>query len=165
MEAIELIAIIILIVAIALLIYYYVQTSNGNSVDFKKYFQNIPPNVEDEYSKPPVSGEEKVEEKKSMSDRIKITIKDIDENYINTDAFSKRLDGFLDEKSEELIVNWSLVTQDDLGTLEQRSIQACENIDALEKRFSEYSNSTDEKIADLDARLKVIEEETKDLEE
>ena len=159
MEAIELIAIIILIVAIALLIYYYVQTSNGNSVDFKKYFQNIPPNVEDEFSKPPVSGEAKEEEKKSMSDRIKIT------NYINTDAFSKRLDGFLDEKSEELIENWSLVTQDDLSTLEQRSIQACENIDALEKRFSEYSNSTDEKIADLDARLKVIEEETKDLEE
>lgn len=113
MEAIELIAIIILIVAIALLIYYYVQTSNGNSVDFKKYFQNIPPNVEDEFSKPPVSGEAKEEEKKSMSDRIKITIKDIDENYINTDAFSKRLDGFLDEKSEELIENWSLVTQDD----------------------------------------------------
>ena len=130
MEAIELIAIIILIVAIALLIYYYVQTSNGHSVDFKKYFKNIPPNVEDEFSKTPVSGEAKEEEKKSMSDRIKITIKDIDENYINTDAFSKRLDGFLDEKSEELIENWSLVTQEDLGTLQQRSIKACEDIDA-----------------------------------
>ena len=165
MDAIELIAIILLILAIALLIYYYVQTSNGNSVDFKKYFGNIPPNVEDEYSQPPTDNVEKEEEKKSMSDRIKITIKDIDENYINTDAFSKRLDGFLDEKSEELIENWSLVTKADFHSLEERSIKACESIDALEQRFSEYSNETNAKIEDLDARLKAIEEETKDLEE
>ena len=165
MDAIELIAIILLILAIALLIYYYVQTSNGNSVDFKKYFGNIPPNVEDEYSQPPTDNVAKEEEKKSMSDRIKITIKDIDENYINTDAFSKRLDGFLDEKSEELIENWSLVTKADFHSLEERSIKACESIDALEQRFSEYSNETNAKIEDLDARLKAIEEETKDLEE
>ena len=81
------------------------------------------------------------------------------------DAFSKRLDSFLDERSEELIENWSLVTTDDLSTLEERCTSACDSIDALEKRFSEFTNATDAKIEDLDKRLKALEDAEKDLEE
>ena len=92
--------------------------------------------------------------------------KDIDKSYAkSTDAFSKRLDSFLDERSEELIENWSLVTTDDLSTLEERCTSACDSIDALEKRFSEFSNATDSKIEDLDKRLKALEEAEEDLEE
>ena len=39
------------------------------------------------------------------------------------------------------------------------------NIDALEKRFGEYINTTDAKIEDLDKRLKALEEAEKELEE
>jgi len=100
-----------------------------------------------------------------MGDKVKYVFKDIDKSYLNTDAFSKRLDSFLDEKSEELIENWSLVTTDELEGLEKRCITACDSIDELEKRFSDYSKVTDEKISDLDNRLKVIEEENELLEE
>ena len=99
-----------------------------------------------------------------MGDKIKYTFKDIDKSYANTtDAFSKRLDSFLDERSEELIENWSLVTTDDLSSLEERYATAFDSIDALEKRFSEFTNATDAKIEDLDKRLKALEEAEKDL--
>ena len=91
---------------------------------------------------------------------------DIDKSYANTtDAFSRRLDSFLDERSEELIENWSLVTTDYLATLEERYTSACDSIDALEKRFGEYINKKKKKIEDLDKRLKALEEAEKDLEE
>ncbi len=100
--------------------------------------------------------DDEVAEKVSMGEKIKYTFKDIDKSYANTtDAFSKRLDSFLDERSEELIENWSLVTTEDLSTLEERCTNACDSIDALEKRFSEYSNATP---GDLLLRLgKVLE--------
>ena len=101
-----------------------------------------------------------------MGDKIKYTFKDIDKSYANTtDAFSKRLDSFLDERSEELIESWSLVTTDDLSSLEERYTSACDSIDSLEKRFAEFTNATDAKIEDLDKRLKALEEAEKDLEE
>ena len=107
-----------------------------------------------------------MKEKVSTRDKIKYTFKDIDKSYTNTtDAFSRRLDSFLDERSEELIENWSLVTTDDLATLEERYTSACDSIDALEKRFGEYINTTDAKIEDLDKRLKALEEAEKELAE
>ena len=55
MDIIELIAIIILVAAIVFLIYYYIQTSNGNEVDLKEIF-HIPPNREDENANVSVNG-------------------------------------------------------------------------------------------------------------
>lgn len=163
MDYIELIAIIILVVAIVFLIYYYIQTANGGNIDFKEVLKFSPKSKEDTSS---VHLDDELKEKVSMGDKIKYTFKDIDKSYANTtDAFSRRLDSFLDERSEELIENWSLVTTDDLSTLEERCASACDSIDALEKRFSEYSNTTDSKIEDLDKRLKAIEEENEALEE
>lgn len=153
MDIIELIAVIILVAAIVFLVYYYIKTANDGNIDIKEILKfspkdNVSPLVDEE-----------LQEKKSMGDKIKYTFKDIDKSYANTtDAFSRRLDSFLDERSEELIENWSLVTTEDLSTLEERCASACDNIDALEKRFSEFSNATDAKIEDLDKRLKAIEE-------
>ena len=161
MDIIELIAIIILVAAIVFLVYYYIQTAKDGNINIKEVL-NFSPKENNASS----LVDEELQEKKSMGDKIKYTFKDIDKSYANTtDAFSKRLDAFLDERSEELIENWSLVTTDDLSTLEERCISACDSIDALEKRFSEYSNATDSKIEDLDKRLKAIEEAEKDLEE
>lgn len=162
MDYIELIAIIILIAAIVFLIYYYIKTANDGNIDFKEVLK-FSPKKDDDNSMSLVDEEK---EKKSMGDKIKYTFKDIDKSYANTtDAFSKRLDAFLDERSEELIESWSLVTTDDLSTLEERYTTACDSIEALEKRFSEYTNTTDAKIEDLDKRLKALEEAEKELEE
>lgn len=161
MDYIGLIAIIILVAAIVFLVYYYIQTANDGNINIKEVLKfspkddNVASLVDDD-----------IQEKKSMGDKIKYTFKDIDKSYANTtDAFSRRLDSFLDERSEELIENWSLVTTDDLSTLEERYATAFDSIEALEKRFSEFSNATDAKIEDLDKRLKALEEIEKDLDE
>ena len=162
MDYIELIAIIILIAAIVFLVYYYIQTANEGNINIKEVLKFSPKKDEDTA----LNFDDEMKEKVSMGEKIKYTFKDIDKSYANTtDAFSKRLDSFLDERSEELIENWSLVTTDDLSALEERCTSACDGIDALEKRFSEYSNATDSKIEDLDKRLKALEEAEKDLEE
>ena len=161
MDYIGLIAIIILVAAIVFLVYYYIQTANDGDINIKEVLKFSPKDTN-------VSSlvDEDIQEKKSMGDKIKYTFKDIDKSYANTtDAFSKRLDSFLDERSEELIENWSLVTTDDLSSLEERYDNAFESIDALEKRFNEFTNATDAKIEDLDKRLKALEEAEKDLEE
>lgn len=162
MDYIELIAIIILIAAIVFLVYYYIQTANEGNINIKEVLKFSPKKDEDTA----LNFDDEMKEKVSMGEKIKYTFKDIDKSYANTtDAFSKRLDSFLDERSEELIENWSLVTTDDLSALEERCTSACDSIDALEKRFSEYSNATDSKIEDLDKRLKAIEEAEEELKE
>ena len=162
MDVIELIAIIILVVAIVFLVYYYIQSANDGNINIKEVLKFSPKKDNNVSS----LVDEELQEKKSVGDKIKYTFKDIDKSYANTtDAFSRRLDSFLDERSEELIESWSLVTTDDLSSLEERYTTACDSIDALEKRFSEYTNTTDAKIEDLDKRLKALEEAEKELEE
>ena len=162
MDVIELIAIIILVVAIVFLVYYYIQSANDGNINIKEVLKFSPKKDNNVSS----LVDEELQEKKSVGDKIKYTFKDIDKSYANTtDAFSRRLDSFLDERSEELIESWSLVTTDDLSSLEERYTNACDSIDALEKRFSEYTNTTDARIEDLDKRLKALEEAEKELEE
>ncbi len=164
MDIIELIAVIILVAAIVFLVYYYIQTANEGNINIKEVLKFSPKKDEDMALH--FSDDDEMKEKVSMGEKIKYTFKDIDKSYANTtDAFSKRLDSFLDERSEELIESWSLVTTDDLSSLEERCTSACDSIDALEKRFGEYSNATDSKIEDLDKRLKALEEAEKELEE
>ena len=161
MDYIELVAIIILIAAIVFLIYYYIKTAREGNINIKEVLNFSP-----KESASSLDLDDEMKEKVSTRDKIKYTFKDIDKSYANTtDAFSRRLDSFLDERSEELIENWSLVTTDDLATLEERYTSACDSIDALEKRFGEYINTTDAKIEDLDKRLKALEEAEKELEE
>ena len=161
MDYIELVAIVILIAAIVFLIYYYIQTAREGNINIKEVLNFSP-----KESASSLDLDDEMKEKVSTRDKIKYTFKDIDKSYANTtDAFSRRLDSFLDERSEELIENWSLVTTDDLATLEERYTSACDSIDALEKRFGEYINTTDAKIEDLDKRLKALEEAEKELEE
>lgn len=171
MEVVEAIAIIVLVLAVLFLVYYYLKNlksfdASATSESIKGIF-NSPrssssnADVSNDSTTVDIDGEsDEDEEKVSTVDKLKISIKDIDmAAALNTDAFSKRLDAFLDEKSEELIENWSLATTNDLSSLEERCELACNNIDDLEKRFSEYANVTDSKLEDLDNRLKSLENE------
>ncbi len=168
MDIVEGIVIIILILAVLCLVYYYLQNLNNfkSASDIKNMFSSPHSTSGDDStstnSKIEIDGEEESEndEKVSTVDKIKISFKDIDmAAALNTDAFSKRLDAFLDEKSEELIESWALATTEDLSSLEERCELACNNIDDLEKRFSEYASATDSKLDDLEKRLKALEDE------
>ncbi|MDR2967003.1 MAG: hypothetical protein LBU74_03535 [Methanobacteriaceae archaeon] len=163
MEAIELLAILILTGALVVLIYYYIQNNSEALTKVKTYIPNITPdgNVSEHVS----LGDKKIEEDNeniSVGDKLKDRFKDIDMPSINTDTFSKKIDAFLDGKSDELIKDWSLATKNDVDVLEKRCEVAYKNIDDLEKRFKEFKNYTNEKIDNLDERLKKLEDENLD---
>jgi len=169
MGVIEALAIIILILAILILIYYFVL---NNSSSFNGFNFNIP-KINSEEEERPGSGVDSVDiefeddqdedikinkELDSMS-KFKDMINDYDMSSFNTDAFSQKIDAFLDEKSDQLIEDWSLATQNDLDTLERRWASANESIEDLEKRFDEYSEFTNERLESLDKRIEALEED------
>ncbi len=99
-----------------------------------------------------------------MTKSIKVKLSDIDMSSINTDAFSNKLDAFLDEKSDELIKDWSLATNDDLKDLEAKFLKTTESVDALDKDYQEFKKSskefqkaTEEKLNDIDKRIEALE--------
>lgn len=159
MDALEAISLIILVLAVLVLVYYYIQ---NNSDTLNKFKANIPVmgQTEDEIrprgSFANFNSEDDFEES-SMGDKFKEKIKVIDKSSFNTDAFSKRIDAFLDEKSEELIQEWSLVTTNDLNALEERWDNTCNDLNALEERFDDFSNYTNDKLDNFDGRIKALE--------
>ena len=171
MEAMEVVAVIILIVAIAVLVYYYLLNSPGSMDKLRSYvptsadahMDEVLNNNSSEYSD--LSKEEPSEEKgDSMGKRIKVKLSDIDMSALNTDAFSNKIDAFLDAKSEELIKDWSLATTEDLEDLQTKFSETTSNVDNLEKDFNEFKKSseefqktTEEKLNDLDKRIESLE--------
>ena len=163
MDAMEVVAVIILIVAIAILVYYYLLNSPATMDKLK----NIVPTTADAHMDEvlnnnsdfnDLSKEKSSDDKEeSVSKRIKVKLSDIDMSSLNTDAFSNKIDAFLDAKSEELIKDWSLATTEDLGELESKFTQTTENVDSLEKDFNEFKKSTEEKLSDLDKRIESLE--------
>ena len=159
----EVVAVIILIVAIAILVYYYLLNSPATMDKLK----NIVPTTADAHMDEvlnnnsdfnDLSKEKSSDDKEeSVSKRIKVKLSDIDMSSLNTDAFSNKIDAFLDAKSEELIKDWSLATTEDLGELESKFTQTTENVDSLEKDFNEFKKSTEEKLSDLDKRIESLE--------
>ncbi len=171
MEAIEAVAIIILVIAIIILIYYYLL----NSPETAQKLRNVVPKTADAHldevlgkdsDYADLSKEEELinEESGSMSKRIKVKLSDIDMSSLNTDAFSNKIDAFLDEKSDQLIKDWSLATTNDLEELESKFSETTGHVDTLEKSFDEFKKSseefqkvTEEKLEDLDKRIESLE--------
>lgn len=168
MDATEVVAVIILIVAIAVLVYYYLLNSPATMDKLKTYVPTSADAHMDEvlnqnYNDLP---KEEVSEEKgeSMSKRIKVKLSDIDMSALNTDAFSSKIDAFLDAKSDELIKDWSLATTQDLEDLQNKFSETTANVDTLEKDFNEFKKSseefqksTEEKLNDLDKRIESLE--------
>ncbi len=170
MDATEAVAVIILIVAIAVLVYYYLLNSPATMDKLRNYVPTsadahmdevLNKNSYNDLSKDDEDAEEKGE---SMSNRIKVKLSDIDMSALNTDAFSNKIDAFLDAKSDELIKNWSLATTDDLEDLSTKFSETTANVDNLEKDFNEFKKSseefqksTEDKLNDLDKRIESLE--------
>ena len=126
MDAMEVVAVLILIVAIAVLVYYYLLNSPSTMDKLKTYVPtSADAHMEQVLNNSPEYNDltkEDVESEKdeSVTKRIKVKLSDIDMSGINTDAFSNKIDAFLDAKSEELIKDWSLATTDDLEDLQTK---------------------------------------------
>ena len=166
MEIIEIVAIIILVIAILVLIYYYLLNTPATMNKLKSY---VPTNADAHMSEvisknTDYNDLEKEKESESMTKRIKVKLSDIDMSGINTDAFSSKLDAFLDEKSDELIKDWSLATTNDLEDLEAKFKETTKSIDALDKDYQEFKKSskefqeaTEQKLNDIDKRIEALE--------
>ena len=174
MEAIEAVAILILVVAIIILIYYYLLNSPEAADRIRSY---VPKTADahldevlgknsgyDDLSKEKIPVEDGGEESESMSKRIKVKLGDIDMSSLNTDAFSHKIDAFLDEKSDQLIKDWSLATTNDIKELETKFSETTDHVDSLEKSFDEFKKSSEEfqkvaeeKLDDLDKRIENLE--------
>ena len=172
MDALEIVAVIILIVAIAVLVYYYLLNSPTTMDRLRGYvpasadahMNEILGRSEDsgyDLSKEEIPDEK--EESESMGKRIKIKLSDLD-SAISTDAFSNKIDAFLDEKSDELIKNWSLATTNDLEELQTKFSETTSNVDKLDKDFKEFRKTSEEfqkatesRLDDLDKRIESLE--------
>jgi len=75
----------------------------------------------------------------------------------STDDLSQRIDGFLNEKSDQLIKEWELATKKDLAGLEKRYSSVSRNIGDLDRRFNEYRGFTNKKIKKIEERLDKLE--------
>lgn len=169
MDAMEAVAIIILVVAIVILVYYYLL----NSPETMNKLRSVVPESADAHmdevlgknkSDYDLTKEELVDDdSESMSKRIKVKLSD-NVSSLNTDAFSNKLDAFLDEKSDQLIKDWSLATTNDLEELQTKFTETTANVDNLEKSFDEFKKSseefqkvTEERLGDLDKRIESLE--------
>lgn len=162
MNALEALAIFILAGAIIILLYYYLQNNTETMSKFREYMPSAVQKNNVEEEKVPRGGlnmcQNVDEDSSSMGEKLKVRFKDIDMPNFSTDNFSKKIDSFLDEKSDELIKDWSLATKDDLNLLEKRCEAAYRNADEITKRFNEYREYTNEKLDKIDERLKKLEE-------
>ena len=170
MDAMEAVAVIILILAIVVLVYYYLLNSPGSVEKIRSY---VPTSADahmsqvlNRDSEPAYDLDKEGDDDSgnSMTKRIKVKLSDIDMSSLNTDAFSNKIDAFLDAKSDQLIKDWSLATTKDLEELESKFSQTTSNVDALEKDFDEFKKSsvefqkaTEEKLDDLDKRIESLE--------
>ncbi|WP_406533579.1 hypothetical protein [Methanobrevibacter sp.] len=169
MDAMEAVAIIILVVAIVILVYYYLL----NSPETMSKLRNVVPESADAHmdevlgknkSDYDLTKDELVDDdSESMSKRIKVKLTD-NVSSLNTDAFSNKLDAFLDEKSDQLIKDWSLATTNDLEELQTKFAETTTSVDNLEKDLIEFKKSseefqkvTEERLGDLDKRIESLE--------
>ncbi len=166
MEAIEIVAIVVLLIAIIVLIYYYLLNTPATMEKLKSYI----PTGADAHMSEVISQNtnytdlNKEDDSESVTKRIKVKLSDIDMSGINTDAFSNKLDAFLDEKSDQLIKDWSLATTGDLEELETKFLETTKSVDALDKDYQEFKKSskefqeaTEEKLNDIDKRIEALE--------
>ena len=175
MDAMEVVAVIILIVAIIILVYYYLLNTPATMDKLRSYVPTSADAHMDEIlgrnsdsgydlSKDEVADTKDESESESMGKRIKVKLSDIDMSSLSNEAFSNKIDAFFDEKSDQLIKDWSLATTNDLEELESKFSETTANVDNLDKSFNEFKESseefqklTEERLDDLDKRIESLE--------
>jgi len=93
-----------------------------------------------------------------VGEKIKGTAKSVPKSTSkSTDSLSKKIDIFLNDKSDQLIKDWELATKDDIVDIEKRYNKVSRDLDTLDNRFNEYRGSTNKKLKKIEARLDKLE--------
>jgi hypothetical protein len=93
-----------------------------------------------------------------FGEKIKGSVKSVPESTSkSSDDLSRKIDVFLDNKSEQLIKDWELATQKDISNIEQKYATVSNNLGELEDKFDDFRGDTNKKLKDIEARLKKLE--------
>ncbi|WP_414468286.1 hypothetical protein [Methanobacterium sp. ACI-7] len=177
MTALEAILILVLVGAVIVLVYYFIRemnrTGSANFGTVKSSFTEARRGVSDvgssvsggisqQYSGGNVEGDSRMsgvsERVSGMGEKFKGKVKEVP---ISTDAFSGRIDEFLNDQSDRLIKDWKLATKSDLDSIEKRINKVSNDVDGLAKRFDEFRGHANKKFENIDERLNNLEVKNK----
>ena len=141
-----------------------VDSVKSSVTDASKKISDTGKSVSEGFSQQKNDGDNVEEEKKpgftervsGMGESLKGRVKEVP---ISTDAFSARIDEFLNDQSDQLIKDWELATKSDLGELEKKYSKVSRDIDDLDKRFNEYREHANKKFEHIEKRLDTLEGE------
>jgi hypothetical protein len=93
-----------------------------------------------------------------VSEKIKGTVKSVPTSTSkSTDEMSRKIDIFLNDKSEQLIKDWELATQKDVSEIEKKYTRVSSDLGDLDNRFNEFRGHTNEKLKKIEERLDKLE--------
>jgi len=93
-----------------------------------------------------------------VSEKIKGTVKGVPKSTSkSTEDLSKKIDVFLNRKSDQLIKDWELATKNDIIDFEKRYAKVSQDLSELDEKFNEYRGSTNKRIKKIEERLNKLE--------
>lgn len=93
-----------------------------------------------------------------LGEKIKGTVKSVPKSASkSTDDLSLKIDDYLDEKSNQLIVDWELATNNDIENIEKKYTKVAQDLSTLDSNFNEYRDETNKKIKKIEERLEKLE--------
>ena len=93
-----------------------------------------------------------------IGEKIKVTVKGVPKSASkSTDDLSMKIDDYLDEKSNQLIVDWELATNSDIDNIEKKYTKVSQDLSTLDSNFNEYRDETNKKIKKIEERLEKLE--------
>jgi len=93
-----------------------------------------------------------------VSEKIKGTVKSVPiSTSKSTDEMSRKIDIFLNDKSDQLIKDWELATQKDVSDIEKRYTKVSRDLGNFDNRFNEFRGYTNKKLKKIEERLDKLE--------
>jgi len=113
----------------------------------------------DESSSKEGSMMDSVSEKVSgISEKLTVSVKSVPESTSkSSEDMSRKIDVFLDDKSEQLIKDWELATQKDISDIEAKYKNVSSNLGELENQFDNFRGDTNKKLKNIEERLEKLE--------
>ena len=93
-----------------------------------------------------------------IGEKLKGSVKSVPESTSkSSEDMSRKIDAFLDDKSEQLIKDWELATQKDITEIEKKYKTVASNLGELETNFNDFRGDTNKKLKEIEERLEKLE--------
>ena len=93
-----------------------------------------------------------------IGEKLKGSVKSVPESTSkSSEDMSRKIDAFLDDKSEQLIKDWELATQKDITEIKKKYKTVASNLGELETNFNDFRGDTNKKLKNIEERLEKLE--------